>query len=72
MYVICRTFAFFGLSQYFDQGSSFRLFLLGVDWERNRPSFLRQCFMELPPSTKTSINGTSRKLPICNVVSLHI
>ncbi len=36
--------AFVGLSQYFDQGSSFRLLLLRVDCECNRPSFLATVF----------------------------
>jgi hypothetical protein len=72
IYVIRRMCGFFGLSQYFDQGYSFRLPLLGVECERNRPSFLRQCFMRLPPSTETSISGTSRKLQICLRVSLSM
>ncbi len=45
MYVIWRMFAFFGLSQYFDQGSS-RLLFLRVGCECNRPSFLATVFNE--------------------------
>ena len=44
MCVICRMCAFFGPSQYFDQGSSFRLLFLRVDCECNRPSFLATVF----------------------------
>ncbi len=36
--------AFFGLFEYFDQGSSFRLLFLRVDCECNRPSFLATVF----------------------------
>jgi surface protein len=40
-------FAFFGLSQYFDQGSSvFCLLFLCVDCECHRPSFLVAVFEE--------------------------
>ncbi len=44
MYVIWRMFAFFVLSQYCDQGSSFHLLFLRVDCECNRPSFLATVF----------------------------
>ncbi len=34
--------------------------------------FLRQCFVLLPPSTETLINGMSRKLPLWNLVSQYV
>ena len=34
--------------------------------------FLRQCFNMPMPSTVTSISGTSRKLPICLLVSEYV
>ncbi len=37
-------FAFVGLSQHFDQGSSFGLIFLRVDCECNRPGFLATVF----------------------------
>jgi hypothetical protein len=59
-----NVFYFIGLSQYFDQGSSFHLLFLRVACECNRPSllatmnvigllFLRQCLCKLLPSTET-------------------
>ncbi len=44
MHVVRRMFAFVGLSQYYDQGSSFSLLFLRVDCECNRPSFLAIVF----------------------------
>ncbi len=34
--------------------------------------FLRQCLNMLPPSTETSISGTSHKLPLWNLVSQNV
>jgi hypothetical protein len=45
--------AFFGLSQYFDQGSSFRLLFLRVGSECNRPSFLATVFESSKVSTSS-------------------
>ncbi len=50
----------------------FRLLFLHVDCECSRPFFLRQCLILLPPSTESSISGTSRKLPICEIVSQYV
>ncbi len=58
--VVMNGFAFFGLSQYFDQGSS-AYFSCALTVNEISLLFLRQCFMGLPPSTETSISGTSRK-----------
>ena len=46
MYEVWRMFAFVGLSQYFDQGSSFRFLFLLVDCECNRPAFLATVFLD--------------------------
>jgi hypothetical protein len=64
-------FVFFGLSQYCDQGSS-AFFSCALTVNVIGLLFLRQCFGVLPPSTQTSISGTSRKLPLCNLVSQYV
>jgi hypothetical protein len=71
MYAICRMFAFFGLSQYFDQGSS-AFFSCALNVNVIGLLFLRQCLVGLPPSTETSISGMSRKLPLFKVVSQYV
>jgi hypothetical protein len=64
-------FAFFGLLQYSDQGSS-AFFSCALTVNEIGLLFLRQCFGMLPPSTETSISGTSRKLPLCEKVSSDV
>ncbi len=71
VYVIWGMFAFFGLFQYLDQGSS-TFFSCALAMSVIGLLFLRQCFIRLPHSTETSISGTSRKLPLCNLVSQYV
>jgi hypothetical protein len=56
-------FAFFGLFEYLDEGSS-AFFSCALTVNVIGLLFLRQCLWGLPPSTETSISGTSRKLPL--------
>jgi hypothetical protein len=65
-------FAFFRLFEYFAPGSS--AFFSGGLLTVNIMGllFLRQCFGALKNSTETSISGTSRKLPICLLVSKYV
>jgi hypothetical protein len=70
IHVIWRMFAFFGLSQYSDQGSS-AFYSCALTVNVIGRHFLHQCFTRLPSSTETSISGTSRELPICNLVSKY-
>ncbi len=69
--VIWRMFAFFGLSQYFDQGSS-AFFSCALTVNVISLLFLQQWITLFRPSMKTSISGTSRKLPICLIVSNNV
>ena len=73
MYAIRRMFAFFGLCEYFDQGSS-AFFSCALTVNVIGLLFLRQCLdrLTLPPSTETSISGMSRKLPLCLIVSQYV
>jgi hypothetical protein len=68
--IIWRMFAFFGLFEYFDQGSSAN-FSCALTVNVICLLFLQQCFERLLNSTETSVSGTSRKLPICLVVSQY-
>ncbi len=72
MYVVWGIFAFVGLSQYFDQGSSFCLLSNALILNVIGFLFLRQCLVLHPPSTETSVCGTFRKLPICMQVSQYV
>jgi hypothetical protein len=55
-------FAFFELSQCFDQGSSFCHFFLRVDCEDNRPSFHATVFQ-----SASAFNGDVNKWNVMNV-----
>jgi surface protein len=55
--------AFVGLSQYFDQGSSFRLLFLRVDCECNRPSFLATVFQN------SAFNGDLSRWDVAKVTT---
>ncbi len=68
---IWRMSAFFGLFEYFDQGSS-ASFSCTLTVNVIGFLFLRQCFYRLPPLTATSISGTSRKWPIWITVSQYV
>jgi hypothetical protein len=66
-----KNFCIFGLFEYFDQGSS-ASFSCALAVNVIGLLFLRQCFMLLLPSTETLIIGTSRKLPLCIIVSQYV
>jgi surface protein len=66
MYVIYRMFALVKLSQYFDQGSSFRLLLLRVDCECNRPSFPATVF-----NLAVNFNGNISKWDVAKVTTMR-
>ncbi len=72
MYLIWGMFAFYGLSHYFDQGSSACFPCALTVKNIICVLFLLQCFLLLSPSTETSISGTSPKLPLCEVVSQYV
>jgi hypothetical protein len=59
LYVNWRMFAFFGLSQYLDQGSYFRLLSLRVDCDCNRPSVLATVFVGASKFSTSMICGYS-------------
>jgi hypothetical protein len=59
-------FAFFGLSQYCEQGSSFRLLFLRVDCECNWPSFLATVFRQA-----SAFNGDLNQWDVANVNQMH-
>ncbi len=71
MYVIWRMFAYFGLSQYVDQGFS-AFFSCTLTVNVIGLLFLWQCFFRLPLSTETSSSGTSRMWPLCIKVSRYV
>jgi hypothetical protein len=56
--------AFFGLSQYFDQGSS-AFFFLRVDCECNRPSFLATVFQDA-----SAFNGVLNRWDVAKVTTM--
>ena len=57
-------FAFFGLFEYFNQGSSFRLLFLRVDCECNRPSFLATVF------SGSAFNGDLNQWDVAKVTTM--
>jgi surface protein len=59
--------AIVGLSQYFDQGSSFRLLLLRVDCECNRPSFLATVFTDA-----YAFNGDVSRWDVAKVTNMDL
>jgi hypothetical protein len=63
---VVRMFAFSGLSQYSDRGSSDSNRQFSCAWTVNVIGllFLRQCFIRLPPSMENSISGTLPRSPI--------
>ena len=63
--MIGRVLAFFGLFEYFDQGSSFRLLFLRVDCECNRPSFLATVFGDA-----TKFNGDLNQWDVAKVTAM--
>ena len=70
MYAIRRMFAFFGLFEYFDEGSS-AFFSCALTVNVIGLLFLRLCFSS-PPSTETSVSGMLPKLTICRSVSQNV
>ena len=66
MYVIWRMFAFFGVFEYFDQGSSFRLLFLRVDCECNRPFFLATVFY-----SASAFNGDINQWDVAKVTTMY-
>jgi hypothetical protein len=54
--------AFFGLSLYFDHGSSFRLLFLDIECESNRPSFLVTVYYDA-----SAFNGDLNQWDVANV-----
>jgi hypothetical protein len=67
MYVVRRMFVYFGLSQYLISvlPPSILAYWLWLQ-------LVRKCSCLLPPSTETSISGTSRKLPLWKEVSQYV
>jgi surface protein len=63
--VVRRMLSFVGLSQYFDQGSSFRLLFLRVDCECNRPFFLVTAF-----NSASAFNGELSRWDVAKVTTM--
>ena len=66
MYVVRRMLSFVGLSQSFDQGSSFRLLFLRVDCECNRLSFLATVF-----ANASAFNGDLNQWDVAKVTTMQ-
>ena len=66
MYVVCRMIAFFGLSQYVDQGSSFRLLFLHLDCECNRSSLRATVFVGA-----SVFNGDLNQWDVAKVTNMY-
>ncbi len=60
-------FVFFGLFEYFDQGSSFCLLFLRFDCECNRPSFLVVVFQEA-----STFDGDLSQWDVANVIDMSL
>jgi hypothetical protein len=58
---------FFGLPQYCDQSSSFRLLFLRVDCECNRPSFFATVFR----SAASAFNGNLNQWDVAKVTDMR-
>jgi hypothetical protein len=63
---LLKYFAFVGLLQYFDQGSSFRLLFLRVNCECNWPSFLATVFYQA-----SDFNGNLDQWDVAKVFNMQ-